>query len=91
MNQPCETLGLSHVAGMCQPHRSCSISEDTGLPLAFTVAHELGHRYPACPLCHFPTWGHQTAGPTGLKMPEKGALAAPCPSTAPCTAGRLPC
>ncbi|XP_032955861.1 A disintegrin and metalloproteinase with thrombospondin motifs 7 [Rhinolophus ferrumequinum] len=45
MNQPCETLGLSHVAGMCQPHRSCSINEDTGLPLAFTVAHELGHSF----------------------------------------------
>ncbi|XP_072516246.1 A disintegrin and metalloproteinase with thrombospondin motifs 7 isoform X1 [Salminus brasiliensis] len=44
-NKPCETLGLSHVAGMCQPHRSCSISEDTGLPLAFTVAHELGHNF----------------------------------------------
>ncbi|KAM9408259.1 A disintegrin and metalloproteinase with thrombospondin motifs 7 [Pholidichthys leucotaenia] len=44
-NMPCETLGLSHVAGMCQPHRSCSISEDTGLPLAFTVAHELGHNF----------------------------------------------
>ncbi|XP_072320785.1 A disintegrin and metalloproteinase with thrombospondin motifs 7 [Eucyclogobius newberryi] len=45
LNSPCETLGLSHVAGMCQPHRSCSISEDTGLPLAFTVAHELGHNF----------------------------------------------
>ncbi|CAN9506580.1 unnamed protein product [Ophioblennius macclurei] len=45
VNLPCETLGLSHVAGMCQPHRSCSISEDTGLPLAFTVAHELGHNF----------------------------------------------
>ncbi|XP_055010786.1 A disintegrin and metalloproteinase with thrombospondin motifs 7 [Boleophthalmus pectinirostris] len=45
VNSPCETLGLSHVAGMCQPHRSCSISEDTGLPLAFTVAHELGHNF----------------------------------------------
>ncbi|XP_066095968.1 A disintegrin and metalloproteinase with thrombospondin motifs 7 isoform X1 [Saccopteryx bilineata] len=45
MNWPCETLGLSHVAGMCQPHRSCSINEDTGLPLAFTVAHELGHSF----------------------------------------------
>uniref|UniRef100_A0A8B9KX85 ADAM metallopeptidase with thrombospondin type 1 motif 7 n=1 Tax=Astyanax mexicanus TaxID=7994 RepID=A0A8B9KX85_ASTMX len=44
-NKPCETLGLSHVAGMCQPHRSCSINEDTGLPLAFTVAHELGHNF----------------------------------------------
>ncbi|XP_040896315.1 A disintegrin and metalloproteinase with thrombospondin motifs 7 [Toxotes jaculatrix] len=45
INIPCETLGLSHVAGICQPHRSCSISEDTGLPLAFTVAHELGHNF----------------------------------------------
>uniref|UniRef100_A0AAZ3R6Y8 Peptidase M12B domain-containing protein n=1 Tax=Oncorhynchus tshawytscha TaxID=74940 RepID=A0AAZ3R6Y8_ONCTS len=45
INKPCETLGLSHVAGMCQPHRSCSISEDTGLPLAFTVTHELGHNF----------------------------------------------
>lgn len=45
INLPCETLGLSHVAGMCQAHRSCSISEDTGLPVAFTVAHELGHKY----------------------------------------------
>uniref|UniRef100_A0A8C5JMH4 ADAM metallopeptidase with thrombospondin type 1 motif 7 n=1 Tax=Junco hyemalis TaxID=40217 RepID=A0A8C5JMH4_JUNHY len=45
MNRPCETLGLSHVAGMCQPHRSCNINEDTGLPLAFTVAHELGHSF----------------------------------------------
>lgn len=53
MNRPCETLGLSHVAGMCQPHRSCNINEDTGLPLAFTVAHELGHRYPLFPSSPF--------------------------------------
>ncbi|XP_061558933.1 A disintegrin and metalloproteinase with thrombospondin motifs 7 [Phycodurus eques] len=45
INMPCETLGLSHVVGMCQSHRSCSISEDTGLPLAFTVTHELGHNF----------------------------------------------
>lgn len=43
-NHPCETLGLSHLSGMCQPHRSCNINEDSGLPLAFTIAHELGHR-----------------------------------------------
>ncbi|KAG9337921.1 hypothetical protein JZ751_027414 [Albula glossodonta] len=46
MNKPCETLGLSHLSGMCQPHRSCNINEDSGLPVAFTVAHELGHRHP---------------------------------------------
>lgn len=45
MNQPCETLGLSHLSGMCQPHRSCNINEDSGLPVAFTIAHEMGHRY----------------------------------------------
>nr|XP_024653626.1 A disintegrin and metalloproteinase with thrombospondin motifs 7-like [Macaca nemestrina] len=45
MNRPCETLGLSHVAGICLPHCSCSINEDTGLPLGFTVAHELGHSF----------------------------------------------
>uniref|UniRef100_A0A8C2WRW2 ADAM metallopeptidase with thrombospondin type 1 motif, 12 n=1 Tax=Cyclopterus lumpus TaxID=8103 RepID=A0A8C2WRW2_CYCLU len=44
-NQPCETLGLSHLSGMCQPHRSCNINEDSGLPVAFTVAHELGHSF----------------------------------------------
>uniref|UniRef100_A0A8C8RNY0 ADAM metallopeptidase with thrombospondin type 1 motif 12 n=1 Tax=Pelusios castaneus TaxID=367368 RepID=A0A8C8RNY0_9SAUR len=45
MNHPCETLGLSHLSGMCQPHRSCNINEDSGLPLAFTIAHELGHSF----------------------------------------------
>uniref|UniRef100_A0A673I8W1 A disintegrin and metalloproteinase with thrombospondin motifs 12-like n=1 Tax=Sinocyclocheilus rhinocerous TaxID=307959 RepID=A0A673I8W1_9TELE len=45
MNQPCETLGLSHLSGMCQPYRSCNINEDSGLPVAFTIAHELGHSF----------------------------------------------
>ncbi|XP_029797138.1 A disintegrin and metalloproteinase with thrombospondin motifs 12 [Suricata suricatta] len=45
INRPCETLGLSHLSGMCQPHRSCNINEDSGLPLAFTIAHELGHSF----------------------------------------------
>ncbi|XP_029296255.1 A disintegrin and metalloproteinase with thrombospondin motifs 12-like [Cottoperca gobio] len=45
MNQPCETLGLSHLSGMCQPHRSCNINEDSGLPVAFTIAHEMGHNF----------------------------------------------
>uniref|UniRef100_H2YTT2 Peptidase M12B domain-containing protein n=1 Tax=Ciona savignyi TaxID=51511 RepID=H2YTT2_CIOSA len=43
-NKSCETLGLAHVAGMCQSHRSCNVNQDTGLSLAFTVAHELGHK-----------------------------------------------
>ncbi|XP_060601173.1 A disintegrin and metalloproteinase with thrombospondin motifs 7-like isoform X2 [Ruditapes philippinarum] len=45
LNEPCGTLGLAQVSGMCQPHRSCSISEDTGLALAYTVTHELGHNF----------------------------------------------
>ncbi|KAI8789362.1 A disintegrin and metalloproteinase with thrombospondin motifs 7 isoform X1, partial [Biomphalaria glabrata] len=45
MNEPCNTLGLAQVAGLCQPHRTCSINEDTGLSLAWTVAHELGHNF----------------------------------------------
>ena len=44
MNEPCSTLGLAQVNGLCQPHRSCNINEDTGLALAYTVAHELGHK-----------------------------------------------
>nr|DBA23646.1 TPA: hypothetical protein GDO54_014538 [Pyxicephalus adspersus] len=44
-NSPCETLGLSHLSGMCQPYRSCNINEDSGLPMAFTIAHEIGHSF----------------------------------------------
>ena len=44
INEPCSTLGLAHVNGMCQPHRSCSVNEDSGLSLAYTVAHEMGHK-----------------------------------------------
>ncbi|XP_075703708.1 A disintegrin and metalloproteinase with thrombospondin motifs 12 [Rhinoderma darwinii] len=44
-NSPCETLGLSHLSGMCQPFRSCNINEDSGLPMAFTIAHEIGHSF----------------------------------------------
>ncbi|XP_077137963.1 A disintegrin and metalloproteinase with thrombospondin motifs 12 [Ranitomeya variabilis] len=44
-NSPCETLGLSHLSGMCQPSRSCNINEDSGLPMAFTIAHEIGHSF----------------------------------------------
>ncbi|KAJ3604586.1 hypothetical protein NHX12_029326 [Muraenolepis orangiensis] len=45
MNHPCETLGLSHLSGICQPHRCCNINEDSGLPVAFTIAHEMGHNF----------------------------------------------
>ncbi|CAH1774293.1 unnamed protein product [Owenia fusiformis] len=44
-NEPCGTLGLAPVAGMCEPDRSCSINEDIGLASAFTIAHEIGHNF----------------------------------------------
>jgi thrombospondin motif-containing protein 12 len=44
-NQPCDTLGLTSLGGMCDPSRSCNINEDTGLTLALTIAHEIGHKY----------------------------------------------
>ncbi|XP_075407973.1 A disintegrin and metalloproteinase with thrombospondin motifs 20 [Tenrec ecaudatus] len=39
----CGTLGLAEIGTLCDPLRSCSISEENGLSSAFTVAHELGH------------------------------------------------
>lgn len=36
-------LGLAELGTVCDPYRSCSISEDNGLSTAFTIAHELGH------------------------------------------------
>uniref|UniRef100_A0A8D2LDG1 ADAM metallopeptidase with thrombospondin type 1 motif 9 n=1 Tax=Varanus komodoensis TaxID=61221 RepID=A0A8D2LDG1_VARKO len=35
--------GLAELGTVCDPYRSCSISEDSGLSTAFTIAHELGH------------------------------------------------
>ncbi|XP_047014477.1 A disintegrin and metalloproteinase with thrombospondin motifs 16 isoform X2 [Ictalurus punctatus] len=42
-NEPCDTLGLAPISGMCSKYRSCTVNEDTGLGLAFTIAHESGH------------------------------------------------
>ncbi|KAK6488239.1 A disintegrin and metalloproteinase with thrombospondin motifs 20-like [Huso huso] len=39
----CDTLGLAELGTMCDPFRSCSLSEENGLSAAFTIAHELGH------------------------------------------------
>ncbi|KAG9483595.1 hypothetical protein GDO78_009487 [Eleutherodactylus coqui] len=41
--EKCDTLGLAELGTVCDPYRSCSISEDNGLSTAFTIAHELGH------------------------------------------------
>ncbi|XP_006168966.1 A disintegrin and metalloproteinase with thrombospondin motifs 16 [Tupaia chinensis] len=44
-NEPCDTLGFAPISGMCSKHRSCTVNEDTGLGLAFTIAHESGHNF----------------------------------------------
>ena len=36
-------LGLAELGTLCDPLRSCSVSEENGLSAAFTIAHELGH------------------------------------------------
>jgi len=36
--------GFAPISGMCCKYRSCTINEDTGLGLAFTIAHESGHK-----------------------------------------------
>ncbi|KAG2471070.1 ATS9 metalloproteinase, partial [Polypterus senegalus] len=38
-----EQVCLAELGTVCDPYRSCSISEDNGLSTAFTIAHELGH------------------------------------------------
>ncbi|XP_026527787.1 A disintegrin and metalloproteinase with thrombospondin motifs 18 [Notechis scutatus] len=47
-NEPCDTLGFAPISGMCSKYRSCTINEDTGLGLAFTIAHESGHKSEYC-------------------------------------------
>lgn len=37
-------VGFAPISGMCSKYRSCTINEDTGLGLAFTIAHESGHK-----------------------------------------------
>ncbi|PVD22712.1 hypothetical protein C0Q70_15968 [Pomacea canaliculata] len=44
-NEPCGTLGLAPVEGMCESGRSCNINEDIGLASAFIIAHEIGHNF----------------------------------------------
>ena len=36
--------GMAIIGGMCNKASSCGISQDTGLTLSFTVAHEMGHK-----------------------------------------------
>lgn len=36
---------MAYIGGVCKPRRRCSVIEDIGLNTAFTIAHELGHRF----------------------------------------------
>ena len=36
--------GLSQVNGLCTKDKSCNVNEDNGLNLAYTIAHEIGHK-----------------------------------------------
>ncbi|XP_030048190.1 A disintegrin and metalloproteinase with thrombospondin motifs 19 [Microcaecilia unicolor] len=42
-DEPCDTVGIAYLNGMCSEKRKCTIAEDSGLNLAFTIAHEMGH------------------------------------------------
>ncbi|XP_044146937.1 A disintegrin and metalloproteinase with thrombospondin motifs 19 [Bufo gargarizans] len=42
-DEPCDTVGIAYLNGMCSDKRKCIIAEDNGLNLAFTIAHEMGH------------------------------------------------
>ncbi|XP_068196716.1 A disintegrin and metalloproteinase with thrombospondin motifs 17 isoform X2 [Antennarius striatus] len=42
-DEPCDTVGLAYLGGVCSAKRKCVLAEDNGLNLAFTIAHELGH------------------------------------------------
>ncbi|XP_048225003.1 A disintegrin and metalloproteinase with thrombospondin motifs 17 [Perognathus longimembris pacificus] len=42
-DEPCDTVGIAYLGGVCSSKRKCVLAEDNGLNLAFTIAHELGH------------------------------------------------
>ncbi|MBN3294287.1 ATS19 metalloproteinase, partial [Polypterus senegalus] len=42
-DEPCDTVGIAYLNGMCNEKRKCILAEDNGLNLAFTIAHEMGH------------------------------------------------
>ncbi|KAM9318783.1 A disintegrin and metalloproteinase with thrombospondin motifs 17 [Pholidichthys leucotaenia] len=42
-DEPCDTVGIAYLGGVCSAKRNCVLAEDNGLNLAFTIAHELGH------------------------------------------------
>lgn len=41
---PSPRTGIAYLGGTCSAKRKCVVAEDNGLNLAFTIAHELGHK-----------------------------------------------
>lgn len=39
----CAMLGIAHVGSPCTTDKQCSVNEDSGLKLALTLTHEIGH------------------------------------------------
>lgn len=42
-NVYCDTLGLAHLARVCDPQLSCALIQENGLSTSFTIAHEVAH------------------------------------------------
>lgn len=38
-----DNLGLAKMGGICDPESNCNIIQNTGLSMAFTIAHEIAH------------------------------------------------
>lgn len=36
---------MADIASICNPARSCNVNKDIGLSTAFTIAHEIGHKW----------------------------------------------
>ncbi|XP_068096492.1 A disintegrin and metalloproteinase with thrombospondin motifs 8 [Hyperolius riggenbachi] len=42
-HESCDTVGVADIGTVCDPSKSCSVIEDSGLQAAYTLAHELAH------------------------------------------------
>lgn len=40
----CDVQGFSNQGSICRPELSANVNENDGLALAFTIAHEIGHK-----------------------------------------------
>ena len=44
LDNNCDIQGYGNQGAICQPEISASVNENNGLSLAFTIAHEIGHK-----------------------------------------------